>query len=57
MHRVEDGINGVRVFIPKCWFDEKKCARGIDAMKLYFFGSRKFFNKIASAGPFVRANL
>lgn len=35
MHRVEDGINGVRVFIPKCWFDEKKCARGIDAMKLY----------------------
>jgi phage terminase large subunit len=35
MHRVEDGINGVRVFIPKCWFDEKKCARGIDALKLY----------------------
>jgi hypothetical protein len=35
MHRVEDGINGVRVFIPKCWFDAKKCARGIDALKLY----------------------
>jgi phage terminase large subunit len=35
VHRVEDGINAVRVFIPKCWFDEKKCARGIDALKLY----------------------
>jgi phage terminase large subunit len=35
LHRVEDGINGVRMFIPKCWFDERKCARGIDALKLY----------------------
>jgi hypothetical protein len=35
MHRVEDGINAVRTFLPKCWFDEKKCARGIDALKLY----------------------
>jgi phage terminase large subunit len=35
LHRVEDGINAVRVFIPKCWFEEKKCARGIDALKLY----------------------
>jgi len=35
MHRIEDGINAVRVFIPKCWFDTAKCARGIDALKLY----------------------
>jgi phage terminase large subunit len=35
MHRIEDGINAVRVFIPKCWFDAQKCARGIDALKLY----------------------
>lgn len=34
-HRVEDGINAVRVLIPKCWFDARKCARGIDALKLY----------------------
>ena len=34
-HRVEDGINGVRVFLPKCWIDETKCARGIEALKLY----------------------
>ena len=35
MHRIEDGINAVRVFIPKCWFDAQRCARGIDALKLY----------------------
>ena len=35
MHRVEDGINAVRVMIPKCWFDAQKCAHGIDALKLY----------------------
>ncbi len=35
LHRVEEGINAVRMFIPKCWFDAKKCARGIDALKLY----------------------
>jgi phage terminase large subunit len=34
-HRIEDGVNGVRVFIPKCWFDAVKCSRGIDALKLY----------------------
>src|SRR6476660_5991775 len=33
--RVEDVINAVRMFMPKCWFDEHKCARGIDALKLY----------------------
>ena len=35
LHRVEDGINAVRMFVPKCWFDAHKCARGIDALKLY----------------------
>ena len=35
LHRVEDGINAVRMVLPRCWFDEKKCARGIDALKLY----------------------
>jgi phage terminase large subunit len=25
----------VRVFLPKCWFDAKKCVRGIGALKLY----------------------
>ena len=35
LQRIEDGINAVRMFIPKCWFDAAKCARGIDALKLY----------------------
>lgn len=35
MHWVEDGINAVRTIIPRCWFDARKCARGIDALKLY----------------------
>jgi hypothetical protein len=34
-HRVEDGINGVRTFLPRCWFDAKKCKRGIDALRQY----------------------
>ncbi len=35
MHRVEDGINAARVFIPRCYFDARRCARGVDALKLY----------------------
>lgn len=35
MHHVEDGINAVRVLLPRCWFDLKRCSRGIDALKLY----------------------
>jgi len=34
-HRVEDGINGVRVFLPRCWIDAKNCDRGIEALKIY----------------------
>lgn len=34
-HRVEDGINGCRVMLPRCWFDKVKCERGVDALKLY----------------------
>jgi phage terminase large subunit len=35
LHRVEDGINAVRVTLPRCWFDAGKCARGLDALRLY----------------------
>jgi phage terminase large subunit len=35
VHRIEDGINAVRVVIPRCWFEAKKCARGLDALRLY----------------------
>jgi hypothetical protein len=32
---VADGINAVRLTIPKCWFDADRCARGIEALKQY----------------------
>lgn len=32
---VEDGIHAVRMLLPRCWFDETKCNRGIDALKNY----------------------
>lgn len=34
-HRVEDGITNVVAFLPRCWFDAKKCARGIECLTLY----------------------
>lgn len=48
MHRVEDGINAVRTIIPRCWFDAKKCSRGIDALKLY---RSEFDDKLQSLKP------
>lgn len=48
MHHVEDGINGARVFIPKCWFDAIKCNRGIEALKLY---RSEFDEKLQSLKP------
>jgi hypothetical protein len=35
MHRVEDGINAVRVMLPRCWFDKNRCERGVEALRLY----------------------
>lgn len=32
---VEDGIEAVRNLLPNCWFDQKKCERGLKAMKSY----------------------
>ena len=36
----EDGINAIRLTLPKCWFDETKCARGIECLRNY----RKVYN-------------
>ena len=33
--RVDDGIQAVRMFLKTCWFDEKKCDRGIEALRQY----------------------
>ncbi len=48
LHRLEDGINAVRVFLPKCWFDEQSCRRGIDALKLY---RSEFDDKLQALRP------
>lgn len=32
---VDDGINAVRMLLPKCWFDAKKCERGLEALRQY----------------------
>lgn len=33
--KVEDGINAVRIILPRCWFDKEKCRRGVEALKAY----------------------
>mgnify|MGYP001219917315 CR=1 FL=1 len=32
---VQDGINAVRNMLPRCVFDEEKCAKGLDALRQY----------------------
>lgn len=32
---VEDGINAVRMLLPKCWFESEKCAKGVKALQAY----------------------
>jgi len=34
-HRLEDGIEAVRVILKNCFFDAKKCDRGIQALRQY----------------------
>ena len=32
---VSDGIDAVRLFLPRCWFDAERCAAGIEALTQY----------------------
>jgi phage terminase large subunit len=32
---VDDGINAVRMALPRCWFDADKCDKGLEALKMY----------------------
>ncbi len=34
-HRKEDGVNAVRMLLPKCYFDDRKCARAVEALTLF----------------------
>lgn len=33
--RVEDGINAARMLLPRVWFDQERCQRGIQALQNY----------------------
>jgi len=32
---VDDGIGAVRLMLPKCWFDDEKCAAALEALRQY----------------------
>jgi hypothetical protein len=32
---VDDGINAVRLLLPKCWFDKQKTEKGLEALRQY----------------------
>lgn len=32
---VSEGIKAVRLFLPRCWFDEERCARGLETLRHY----------------------
>lgn len=36
-----DGINAARLIIPRCWFDQHKCAKGLEALRQY----RRVYNE------------
>ena len=38
---VADGIDAVRLLLPRCWFDEEKCRAGLEALTFY----RKNYNE------------
>ena len=39
--RVADGINAVRMILPRCWFDAERCAAGIKALRHYRQGMER----------------
>jgi phage terminase large subunit len=41
-NEVEDGIHAVRMLLPKCWFDARKCKVGLEALRNY----RRAFNQV-----------
>lgn len=45
---VEQGINAARMMFSRCWFDEKKCAQGLDALMNY---RREYAEKLGQFKP------
>lgn len=42
---VSDGIQAVRALLPRCWFDAKRCGRGLEALRQY---RREYDDKLKS---------
>lgn len=38
VEKLEDGIHAARLLLPRCWFDEAKCERGLEALSFYRWG-------------------
>jgi phage terminase large subunit len=34
-HRLEDGINALRMILPMCWFDAEKAKQGLESLRYY----------------------
>lgn len=32
---IDDGINATRMILPRCWFDAKRCERGLESLRNY----------------------
>jgi hypothetical protein len=45
VQRVEDGINAVRMLLPRCYFDAEKCARGVKSLRQY---QREWVDKLGT---------
>lgn len=45
---VEQGINAARMMFSRCWFDEKKCRQGLDALMNY---RREYAEKLGQFKP------
>lgn len=45
LQRVEDGVNAVRMLLPRCWFDADKCVKGIKALRQY---QREWVDKLGT---------
>jgi len=42
---VTDGINALRTLFPRCWFDQERCADGINALRRYRYGVNPVSNQ------------
>ncbi len=54
-HEIPDGIHAVRLLLPKCWFDSKKCDRLVEAITIYRADTDKKFIDPVTKLPMLKA--